>query len=114
MFLTQGYPNETGRRGTRRVSEGEVMTTAADLSDKIEEFLSLSRSLHLTLPEEQTLVSLEADEWLHWRTGRVAPATLASALLVRRLDYALELLRRMVETPSGTSWPGTGRPSHPT
>ena len=106
MFLTQVYPSETPRWRLRRVSEGEPMTTAADLSGKIEEFLQLARTLNLTLPEEQTLVSLEADDWLHWRQGRVEPSTVAPPLLIRRLDYALALMRRMVASAASTSWPG--------
>jgi hypothetical protein len=85
------------------------MTNAADVFGKIEEFLGLSRVLNLTLAEEQTLVSLDAAEWDRWRSMTIPPATLATPLLIRRLDYAIALLHRMVASSNpGTNWAGPG------
>lgn len=83
------------------------MTMAADLFTKIEEFLGLARLLNLTLAEEHTLMSLEAEEWQRWRTLSVPPNAPAPSLLIRRLDYAIALLRRMVAASStGPTWAG--------
>ena len=109
MFLTQGYPSETSEGRMRRANEGDQMTTAADLFSKIEEFLSLSNSLNLTLAEEQTLVSLDAEEWQRWRSRSVPPASAAPSLLIRRLDYAVALMRRMAASAApGALWAGPG------
>jgi hypothetical protein len=107
MFLTQSVPGGLPEKRTWRANEGDLMTMAADLFSKIEEFLSLARLLNLTLAEEHTLMSLEAEEWQRWRTLSVPANTLAPSLLVRRLDYAIALLRRMAAASSpGTSWTG--------
>jgi hypothetical protein len=109
MFLTQACPSNTSDSRARRANEGDLMTTAADLSGKIEDFLNLSHSLNLTLPEEQTLVSLDASDWQRWRSFSVPPAAIAPPLLVRRLDYAIALMRRMVAaTAPGSQWAGPG------
>jgi hypothetical protein len=109
MFLTQAYLSETSKGRIRRANEGDLMTTAADLSSKIEDFLHLSHSLNLTLAEEETLVSLDADDWQRWRSFSVPPAEIAPPLLVRRLDYAIALMRRMVAAAApGSPWAGPG------
>ncbi len=85
------------------------MTNAAAIFSKIEEFLSLSRVLNLTLPEEETLMSLDPAEWERWRSMAVAPTVTAPSLLVRRLDYAIALLQRMAASaPPGAYWAGPG------
>jgi hypothetical protein len=109
MFLTQGYSNETHEGRIRRANQGESMTTAADIFSKIEEFLSLSQALNLTLAEEQTLMSLDSDEWAQWRGMTVPAATPVPSLVVRRLDYAIALLQRMVASSApGANWTGPG------
>ena len=109
MFLTQAYPSETSQGRMRRANEGELMTTAADLSGKIQEFLNLSHALNLTLAEEQTLVSLDEADWAPWRNFTVPSAAIAPPLLVRRLDYAIALMRRMVAASApGSHWTGPG------
>jgi hypothetical protein len=105
MFLTQNGPRGTLDVRSWGANEGGMMKTAAELSGKIDEFLSLSTQLELTRLEELTLMSLDADEWEAWRNRTVPPGTHATSLLVRRLDYALALLRRMRNaTSSGPSW----------
>ena len=86
------------------------MATASDLFGKIEEFVGLSTQLHLTLPEEQTLMSLQPEEWERWRSMAVPATAPAPSLLVRRLDYAIALLRRMASavSPPATPWKGAG------
>ncbi len=105
MFLTQSDLRETSTGQIRRANQGDPMTNAADLFSRIEEFLRLSRALSLTLPEEQTLVSLDAEEWERWRSMSVPPGAFAPSLLVRRLDYAIDLLNRMVAASApGGNW----------
>lgn len=107
MFLTHSDLRETSAGQMRHANQGDPMTTAADLFSRIEEFLRLSRALNLTLPEEQTLVSLDPEEWQRWRSMSVPPGAFAPSLLVRRLDYAIDLLHRMAAASApGGNWSG--------
>ena len=105
-FLQSGLSDPNNAQ-IQHASEGDGMTIATDLFGKIEEFLRLSQLLDLTRSEEHTLMSLGAGDWERWRNRSVAPNTPAPSLLVRRLDYALALLRRMAAaTSSPASWGG--------
>lgn len=107
MFLRHPSFNN-GPNGT---PGSQQAATAGDLFGKIEGFLELSRRLSLTESEEETLLSMPAKTWTAWRTQTVAPASLAPALLVRRLDYAIALLSRMAEAVAeGPAWTGPGEP----
>jgi hypothetical protein len=109
MFLTQNGLTQTSDGRIRRANQGDLMTTAADIFTKIEEFLNLSQALNLTRPEEQTLMSLEPEEWERWRSMTIAPTAVAPSLLVRRLDYAIALLQRMASSSApGANWAGPG------
>ncbi len=103
MLLKQDYAACRAGYGPWRAKKGVTMKTAADIFNQIEEFLTLSGDLDLTRSEEYTLMSLEAAEWERWRTMSVPPNTPAPSLLVRRLDYANALLRRMAEADGAGS-----------
>ena len=83
------------------------MAQAGSFSHKIEEFLRLSHALALTFDEECTLLSLDEAEWKAWREAPIPPYAVAPPLLARRMDYALELLRRMLLAWSGKKPPAT-------
>ena len=105
MFLLQTSAKGMDYARAVRGTEGDGMKTAADLTNEIEEFLTLSNLLELTRCEEQTLLSLEAQEWEPWRSHAIAPNTPASPLLIRRLEYAVALLRRMAAaSPATAAW----------
>jgi hypothetical protein len=86
------------------------MTTAGELFESIGDFLKLSALLDLTRPEEHTLLSLDTDNWEAWRNFSVPPNAEAPPLLVRRLNYALPLLRRMAAA-SNVTVPASCNPS---
>jgi hypothetical protein len=109
MFLTQNDLSQKHEGRIRRANEGDVMTNAADIFSKIEEFLALSHLLNLTRPEEETLMSLDPEQWERWRSMTIAPTAIAPSLLIRRLDYAIALLNRMVTSSApGPTWAGPG------
>jgi hypothetical protein len=88
------------------VNEGNVMAKAGELFESIKDFLELSASLELTRSEERTLLSLDAEAWEVWRSFSTPRNADAPPLLMRRLTYALSLLRRMAAgstTPAPSS-----------
>ena len=70
------------------------------LADKTARFFDLSRRLDLTREEERTLLDLGVDAIDRLRDTPV-PWTADRAKLLRRLDYALPLLLRMLATSEG-------------
>jgi hypothetical protein len=109
MFLIQNGAGWISKKQRQPANLGDRMTTASDIFSQIEEFLTLSNVLNLSRAEEQTLMSLDAEEWERWRSMTIAPNATVPSLLIRRLDYAVALLTRMASaTTPCPNWTGPG------
>jgi hypothetical protein len=88
------------------------MAKAGELFESIGDFLELSALLKLTRSEEHTLLSLDTGDWEAWRNFSVPQNAEAPPLLIRRLNYALPLLRRMAAASSLTVPPPRKSPEN--
>jgi hypothetical protein len=65
-----------------------------DLAAAIRDFLRLGERLNMPDTELQAIIGMNATTWAELRAGQRQPGELVSASHIRRLQYALRLMRR--------------------
>ncbi len=88
----------------------EVLKTPAQVSAAVRELDSLANLLGLPSQERCGILGLTGSAYRLWYTGAMRAEILISAELVRRLGYALPLMRRMAAHTSAGVMARSQRP----
>ena len=89
----------------------EVLTTPAQVSAAVRELDGLANLLGLPNQERCGILGLTGSAYRLWYSGSMRTEILITAELVRRLGYALPLMRRMAaHTPAGAMARSQNRP----